>query len=68
MHYARSAPWTARGLNEHRAGAPIGASVQHSVNLQLRPEGLGSVCAERSNSTNHDNKKCQVEAVVGFNC
>ncbi len=41
-----------------------GASVQHTLNLQFRPEGLGVVCAERSESTNHDNRNCQVEAVV----
>jgi len=41
------------------------ASVEHLLNLQFRPEGLGVVCAERSDSTNHDNRNCQVEAVVG---
>ena len=44
--------------------AAIAASFEHLLNLQFRPEGLGVVCAERSDSTNHDNRNCQVEAVV----
>jgi hypothetical protein len=35
--------------------------VQHLLNLQFRPEGIGVVFAERSDSTDHDNRNCQVE-------
>jgi len=33
-----------------RAGAPIGASVQHTLNLHFRPEGLGVIFAPAERS------------------
>ena len=42
--------------------------VQHLVNLQFRPEGIGVKIAikERSDDCNfHDKRNCQVELVVG---
>ncbi len=47
---------------------PISAArIQGELNLQFRPEGLGVVFAEQSDSTNHDNRNCQVEAFVRAN-